>query len=74
MKTSLMITVFIGLGIFGCATQQIDSVTIFTIQGRVIDKQSNFPLGKVNVYFIDTGYDYTLSKQPSPIKTELHFW
>jgi hypothetical protein len=68
MKLSLMITVFIGLSIIGCATQQIRSVTIFWIQGRVLDKESNFPLEKVDVFFIDTGYDYTLSKQRTPIK------
>lgn len=68
MKISLMVTVIIGLGIFGCATQQISSVTIFWIQGRVLDKESSFPLEEVNVYFVDTGYDYTLSKQATPIK------
>jgi hypothetical protein len=68
MRTSLMITVFIGLVVIGCATQQIRSVTIFSIQGRVLDKESNFPLEKVDVFFIDTGYDDTLSKQRTPIK------
>ena len=68
MKTKLMMTVFLGLVIIGCATQQIRSVTIFSIQGRVLDKESNFPLEKVSVYFIDTGYDYTLSKKRTPIK------
>ena len=63
-----MITVFIGLAIIGCATQQIHSVTIFSIQGRVLDKESNFPLEKVDVFFIDTGYDDTRSKQRTPIK------
>jgi hypothetical protein len=68
MKISLMITVFIGLGIIGCATRQILSVTIFSIHGRVLDKESNFPLEKVNVYFIDTGFDYTRSKKRTPLK------
>lgn len=68
MKIKLLIAVFIGLGIIACATQQIRSVTIFSIQGRVLDKESNFPLEKVNVYFVDTGYDYTLSRQTTPIK------
>ena len=68
MKTSLMITVLIGLGVIGCATQQIHSITIFSIQGRVLDKESNFPLEKVDVFFIDTGYNYSLSKQRTPIK------
>ena len=68
MKTSLMISVFIGLAIIGCATQQIYSVTIFSIQGRVLDKESNFPLEKVDVFFIDTGYDDTRSNQRAPIK------
>lgn len=68
MKLSLMITVFIGLAIIGCATQQIRSVTIFWIQGRVLDKESNFPLEGVHVYFVDTGYDYTRSRQATPIK------
>ncbi|MEJ2223003.1 MAG: hypothetical protein P8X80_19635 [Desulfobacterales bacterium] len=67
MKTSLMIVVLIGPGIIGCATQQIHSVTIFWIQGRVLDKESNFPLEKVDVFFVDTGYDYALSKQRTPI-------
>ncbi len=68
MKLRLMITVFIGLGIIGCATQQIRSVTIFSIQGRVLDKESSFPLEAVNVYFVDTGYDYTRSKQATLLK------
>jgi hypothetical protein len=68
MKTGLMITVLIGLGVIGCATQQIRSVTIFSIQGRVLDKESNFPLEKVDVLFIDTGYDDTLSEQRTPIR------
>jgi hypothetical protein len=68
MKISLMITVFVALGIIGCATRPIRSVTIFSIQGRVLDKESNFPLEKVHVYFIDTGYDRTLSKKRTPIK------
>ena len=67
MKTSLMIAVLIGLAIIGCATQQIHSVTIFSIQGRVLDRESNFPLEKVNVFFVDTGYDYALSRQRTPI-------
>lgn len=64
----MIIMVLIGLGIIGCATQQIHSVTIFSIQGRVLDKESNFPLEKVDVFFIDTGYDYSLSKQGTPVK------
>jgi hypothetical protein len=68
MKNSLMIVVFMGLSILGCATRPIYSVTIFAIQGRVIDKQSNFPLEKVDVYFIDTGYDDNRSRQPTPIQ------
>jgi hypothetical protein len=68
MKIILMVTVFIGPGIIGCATEQIRAVTIFSLQGRVLDKESNFPLEKVNVYFIDTGYNYALSKKRTPIK------
>ena len=68
MKIRLIIAVFIGLGVFGCATQHIRSVTIFWIQGRVLDKESSFPLEGVNVYFVDTGYDYTLSRHATPIK------
>ena len=63
-----MITVFICLGILGCATQQISFVTIFAIQGRVLDGESNFPLEAVHAYFVDTGYDYTLSRKATPIK------
>ena len=68
MKIHLIIAVSIGLGVFGCATQQISAVTIFWIQGRVLDKESSFPLEGVNVYFVDTGYDYTLSRHATPIK------
>jgi len=68
MKIRLIIAVFIGLGVFGCATQHISAVTIFWIQGRVLDKESSFPLEGVNVYFVDTGYDYTLSRQATPIR------
>ncbi len=59
---------FLGLVILGCATRPIHSVTILVIQGRVFDKQSNFPLEKTDVYFIDTGYDDKRSRQPTPIK------
>jgi hypothetical protein len=68
MKTSLMIAGLIGWAIIGCATQHIHSITIFAIQGRVLDKESNFPLEKVDVFFIDTGYDDTRSNQRTPIK------
>jgi hypothetical protein len=68
MKISLIITVFIGLGILGCATRPIDSVTIFVIRGRVLDKVSNFPLEDIKVYFVDTGYDYILSKKQTPLE------
>lgn len=68
MKINLIISVLISLSIAACATQQIDSVTIFSIEGRVLDQASNFPLQDVNVYFIDTGYDDTLSKQQTPVK------
>ena len=68
MKIRLIIAVIISLGVFGCATQHISAVTIFWIQGRVLDKESSFPLEGVNVYFVDTGYDYTLSRQATPIK------
>lgn len=68
MKISLIIFVLISLSIVACATQQIDAVTIFAIEGRVLDQASNFPLQDVNVYFIDTGYDDTLSKQQTPVK------
>ena len=61
-----MITVFIGSSILGCATQRSSSVTIFYIQGRVLDKESSFPLEGVHVYFVDTGYDYILSRQATP--------
>ena len=68
MKISLIISVLISLIIVACATQQMDSVTIFAIEGRVLDQASNFPLQDVNVYFIDTGYDDTFSKQQTPVK------
>ena len=68
MKISLMITVFIGLGIFGCATKQVDSVTILVVEGRVLDQESNFPLENIKVFFVDTGYDYILSKKGTPIE------
>jgi hypothetical protein len=68
MKTSLIITMYIGLSILGCATRPMVSVTIFAIQGRVFDQESNFPLEKVDVYFIDTGYDDNRSRNPTPIK------
>ena len=59
---------FIGLSILGCATRPIHSVTIFAIQGQVFDRESNFPLAMVDVYFIDTGYDDNRSRNPTPIK------
>jgi hypothetical protein len=68
MKISLIISVLFSLGLFGCATQYKDSVTIFQIQGRVLDQASSFPLQGVDVYFIDTGYDDTLSIMQKPLK------
>ncbi len=68
MKTTLFIPALVSLTVLACATQRIDSVTIFTIQGRALDQASNFPLQDVKVYFIDTGYDGTLSKNPTPIE------
>jgi hypothetical protein len=68
MKIKLIISVLLGLGVVVCATPYKDSVTIFHIKGRVLDQASNFPLEDVNVYFIDTGYDDTFSKQQKPFK------
>ena len=68
MKIRLLIVVSIGVGILACATQPMRSVTIFWIQGRALDKESSFPLQGVNVYFVDTGYDYNLSRRATPIK------
>ena len=68
MKNSMMLIVLVSLSILGCATQSIYSVTIFAIEGHVYDEQSNFPLEKVDVYFIDTGYDQNRSEQQTPIK------
>jgi len=68
MQKCLKIAVFVAVGILGCAGRPTNSVTIFAIQGRVMDKESNFPLEKVDVYFVDTGYNDTLSRQETPIK------
>jgi hypothetical protein len=71
MKIRLIISVFIAFGLFSCALKPIRSVTIFVIQGHVYDKESNFPLNQVKVYFIDTGYDEALSKNATPIEIGL---
>ena len=64
MKPQQIIPVLICLSIIGCATSAPkDAVTILVIEGRVLDQTSNFPLEDVRVYFIDTGYDDTFSKQ-----------
>jgi len=68
MKKYLKIAVLVALGILGCAGRPTHSVTILAIQGRVMDKESNFPLEEVDVYFVDTGYDDTLSRQETPMK------
>jgi len=68
MKMRLIISLFITFGILTCASKPIHSVTIFVIEGRVYDKESNFPLNQVKVYFIDTGYDEVLSKNATPIE------
>jgi hypothetical protein len=68
MKIRLIISLFITFGILTCASKPIHSVTIFAIEGRVYDKESNFPLNQVKVYFIDTGYDEVLSKKATPIE------
>ena len=85
MKISLIITLFISLSIFGCATKAVDSVTILVVEGRVLDRESNFPLENIKVFFVDTGYDYILSKKATPIeigrsnargkiKARLNYW
>jgi len=71
MKIRLIMSVFIAFGLFFCASTPIRSVTIFVIQGHVYDKESNFPLNQVKVYFIDTGYDEVLSKKGTPIQIGL---
>ena len=71
MKTRLIISLFIAFGILTCASAPIHSVTIFVIEGRVFDKESNFPMNQVKVYFIDTGYDEVLSKKATPIEIGL---
>ncbi len=68
MKIGLLISGLISLGFCACATHQFDSVTIFSIEGRVLDQATNFPLQEAKVYFIDTGYDDTLSSKPTPIE------
>ena len=71
MKIRLIISVLIAFSLFACASKPIRSVTIFVIQGHVYDKESNFPLNQVKVYFIDTGYDEVLSKKANPIEIGL---
>lgn len=71
MKIRLIISLFITLGILACASKPIHSVTIFVIEGRVYDRESNFPLNHVSVYFIDTGYDEVRSKKATPIEIGL---
>lgn len=68
MKFNLIITAFLSLAVTTCATQHMDAVTILHIEGRVLDRASNFPLEGVIVYFIDTGYDDILSKKQKPFK------
>jgi hypothetical protein len=68
MKIRLIISLFVTFGILTCVSRPIHSVTIFFIEGRVYDKESNFPLDQVNVFFIDTGYDEMLSKTATPIE------
>ena len=71
MKIRLFISLFITFGILACASKPIHSVTIFVIEGHVYDKESNFPLNQVKVYFIDTGYDEVLSKKATPMEIGL---
>jgi hypothetical protein len=71
MKIRLIISVFIAFGALSCASKPMRSVTIFVIQGHVYDRESNFPLNQVKVYFIDTGYDEVLSKKATPIEIGL---
>jgi len=68
MKKCLKIAAFVALGILGCAGRPTNYVTIFAIQGRVLDKESNFPLEKVEVYFVDTGYNDIIPRHETPLK------
>jgi hypothetical protein len=71
MKIRPVISLFITFAILACASKPIHSVTIFVIEGRVYDKESNFPLNQVKVYFIDTGYDKARSKKATPVEIGL---
>lgn len=68
MKFRAIISLLIAFGLLACASKPIRSVTIFVIEGRVYDKESNFPLNQVKVSFIDTGYDEVRSKKATPIE------
>lgn len=71
MKIRLTLSLLITFGILTCASKPIASVTIFAIEGRVYDKESNFPLNQVKIFFIDRGYDEILSKKATPIEIGL---
>ena len=68
MKIRLIISLFIILGFLACASKPVRSVTIFAIVGSVYDKESNFPLHQVKIFFIDTGFDEALSKKAIQIE------
>lgn len=63
MKIRLIIALLFNVGVLSCASKPFHSVTIFFIEARVYDKESNFPLNRVKVSFIDTGYDEVRSKK-----------
>ena len=52
----------------GCMLRHVDSITQFLITGEVLDKNTNKPIDKVKVVFIDTGFDSVRSKQLIPKK------
>lgn len=51
----------------GGSYKHVDRITTFSIQGRIVDKNTDLPIKDADVFFIDSGYDYNRSKLKQPI-------
>lgn len=56
------------LAIASCTVKYVNRITIFVVQGQIFDQETFRPVENVNVFFVDTGYDYGRSKNPYPLE------
>ena len=63
-KFGAIVLLTILLAVVACTVKYVNRITIFVIQGQIFDQATFRPVQDVNVYFVDTGFDYVRSKEP----------